>query len=230
MRYFWVVLASLILVACRPVHVTKQYYDEYVNPTASIDYEDTGSINLPAGFLDDYYMVDSRLVRLLDQLDLGGETPDYSWVAAQKSGHPWIEFIAILDNDLLFISGDEYLGYDAAVRTLLEQMKRGEKRIALIHEGRFLLVHANRTAPDYFRTSIVEINIARLLNDTTSAGMLLAVDESLVQETGQSAFYASLLEKLAKSRKYSGRARVDGQRVHWIRSMAADNLVYLYRE
>lgn len=223
-------LAGLVFAACRPVHVTKQYYDQYVNPKASIDYEDTGAVNLPVGFLDDYYMVDSRIVRLLDQLDLGGETPDSSWVAAQKSGHSWVEFMAVLDNELLFISGDEYLGYDVAVRILLEEMERGEKRIALIHEGRFLLVHAHRTAPDHFRTIIVEIDIARLLEGTTSTGMLPAVGQTLIQKTDQSAFYASLLEKLAKSKKYSGRARVDGQPVHWIRSMAADNLVYLYRE
>ncbi|MDO4767963.1 MAG: hypothetical protein Q4B25_07415 [Pseudomonadota bacterium] len=229
MKYFCMVSICFFLFACRPVHVTKQYYDEHVNPVASIDYEDAASADIPAVFLDNYYLVDSRLVRLLDQLDLGGESPDSSWIDAQKAGHPWIEFMALLDNDLLFVSGDEYLGYDAAVRNLLEQMGEGEKRIILKHDGRCLLVHASQTGPDRLRTVVVEINVDRVMSDSTSTDMFLAVNEELVQHPDKSESFAPLLKKLGRSRKYSGRSRVDGQRLYWIRSMAADNLVYLYR-
>ena len=61
MKYFCMVSICFFLFACRLVHVTKQYYNEYVNPVASIDYEDAASADIPAVFLDNYYLVDSRL-------------------------------------------------------------------------------------------------------------------------------------------------------------------------
>lgn len=70
MKFIIPILALLLLVACKPVKVTQQYYNDYVNPVASIDYEDTLSADIPAEFLDDYYTVDSKIVRLANQLDL----------------------------------------------------------------------------------------------------------------------------------------------------------------
>ena len=53
MKLFLPLLVILLLAACRPVKTTQQYYNDYVNPTASIDYENTASVDIPADFLDE---------------------------------------------------------------------------------------------------------------------------------------------------------------------------------
>jgi len=141
-----IVLAALVLVAgCRPVQVTKQYYDEYVNPRASIDYEDTVSVDIPGAFLDDYYAVDSKVVRLVDQIDLIESRLDDSWIQFQKSSNPWIKRLAIFDEHQLFISGDDSLGYDPIARDIAAGLAGNDRRIIVFRDGRSFLLHVAAT-------------------------------------------------------------------------------------
>lgn len=39
MKNYYILCLVFLLFGCRPVNVTRQYYDEYVNPKPSISYE-----------------------------------------------------------------------------------------------------------------------------------------------------------------------------------------------
>jgi len=218
-------LVVFMLVSCRPLKTTKHYYEDYVRPTPTIDYEDTVSADIPAEFLDDYYAIDSKIVRLADQMDLAEARTDDAWIRYQKDVNPWVLHIAVLDNDLLFVSGDDALGFDPEVRTALAGLAPGEKRTALIRSGRAFFVHVAPIAAGSLKTTVAEIDIPALTADVPSGRTSILVDG---QSSGS--LPATVTETLSKmdTKKYSGQIGLEGKSWQWIRSMASDNLLYLY--
>lgn len=220
------VLALVLLAACRPVRVTQDYYNEYVNPVASIDYEDTVSADIPAGFLDDYYTIDSKVVRLADQIDLLDARVGNSWIEFQKSVHPWVKYIAILDQDQLFVSGDDTLGFDPDVRTAVADLNPEKTRYFVFKNERTFFVHRMVASDEQYQATIVEIDMNVLMEEVPNNRTVIAIDDQICGSVIPNLSEACL--RLQKSTKYSGNIKIDNSKWYWIRSMGSDNLVYLH--
>jgi hypothetical protein len=226
MKLILPIFIILLLVACRPVKSTQQYYNDYVNPTASIDYENKATVDLPDEFLDDYYMIDSKIVRLAEQIDLLDSRIDDSWIDLQKSVNPWIKNMAFLDNDHLFLSGDDALGFDPEVRQGLANQTTEEKKFFISINNRAILVHVSAIGNKQFMTTLVECDLNVLAEEIPAHRTLIAFDKHIFGES--SANLTEALVKLESRKKYSGQMQLDGKDWYWIRSMGSDNLVYLY--
>lgn len=220
------ILALVLLVACRPVRTTQDYYNEYVNPVASIDYENSVSTDIPAEFLDDYYTIDSKIVRLADQLDLLDASADASWIDFQKSVQPWIKYIAILDQDQLFVSGDDVLGFDPEVRAELLDLSSEKTRYFLFKNDRAFFVHHALASDNQYRATVVEIDMTALAAEIPNNRTVIAIDDRICGPAIPSLSDACM--RLQKSKKYSGSIKIDNSKWYWIRSMGSDNLVYLH--
>jgi hypothetical protein len=220
------ILALVLLAACRPVRTTQDYYNEYVNPVASIDYEDSVSANVPADFLDDYYTIDSKIVRFADQLDLLDARVDSSWIDFQKSVHPWIKYIAILDQDQLFVSGDDALGFDPEVRTGLLDLSSGKSRYFLFKNDRAFFIHYTFVSDEQYKATVVEVDLTALTAEIPNNRTIIAIDDQICGPVIPNLSDACI--RVQKSTKYSGSIKIDASKWYWIRSMGSDNLVYLH--
>lgn len=216
----------LFLVACTPVKTTREYYEDYVNPKASIDYENTVTTDLPAEFLDDYYTIDSKIVRLVDQIELMDFQLDAAWIGQQKAAQPWIRHMAVLDGEQLFLAGDDTLGFDPQLRESLVELGKEPKRHLIQSADRVILVHVGSIGNDSLRTTLVEIDMdlltAEIRDRKTS---LFTGDKVFGQAAGVS---AEALLPITKSTSYSGSRDAGDVDVYWVRSMASDNLIYIY--
>jgi len=226
MKFFFPLVVFLLLSACRPVHTTQQYYNDYVNPTASVDYDDTVSADIPVEFLDDYYTIDSKIVRFVDQIVLLDSRLDNSWIELQKSIHSWIKYIATLDNDHLFIAGDDTLGFDPEVREFLTGLSTKEKRFFLFKNDRTFLIDVASVANKKFMTTIVELDPKMLTAEVPNNRTVLSVDDHVFGVVSTS--LTDRVGKLQSAKRYSGQFSLDDKEWYWIRSMASDNLLYLY--
>ena len=226
MKFIIPVCVLFLLVACKPVKVTQQYYNDYVNPVASIDYEDTISANIPAELLDDYYTVDSKIVRLVNQLDLFDSRIDSDKIEYQKSIQPWIKQMAIFDQDQLFISGDDALGFDPLIRAELVDLTPEKDRNFLFKNNRQFFIHVIFMPDGQYKATVVEIDMDILAAEIPNHRTVIAIDDQICGPA-----IANLPEaciNLRNSTKYSGSIEIDGNNWYWIRSMGSDNLVYLY--
>jgi hypothetical protein len=226
MKIFFAFVALLLVVSCRPVHTTKQYYDEYVNPKPSIDYEDTVSADVPVEFLDDYYTIDSKIVRLVDQIDLMDARLAEAWVDLQKTANPWIKRMAVLDENQLFVSGDDSLGYDPLARDVASGLADTAKRVFVFKDDRTFLAHVASTGPDTALTTLVEVDVEAMATEIPDARtVLFAAGHVYGSASGLS---PEALAKIESSKSYSGSTSINGQAWYWIRSMGSDNLVYFH--
>ena len=226
MKFIIPICVLFLLVACKPVKVTQQYYNDYVNPVASIDYEDTISANIPAELLDDYYTVDSKIVRLVNQLDLFDSRIDSDKIEYQKSIQPWIKQMAIFDQDQLFISGDDALGFDPLIRAELVDLTPEKDRNFLFKNNRQFFIHVIFMPDGQYKATVVEIDMDILAAEIPNHRTVIAIDDQICGPA-----IANLPEaciNLRNSTKYSGSIEIDGNNWYWIRSMGSDNLVYLY--
>lgn len=226
MKFLIPILALFLLTACRPVKATQQYYDDYVNPVASVDYENTLSADIPSEFLDDYYTVDSKIVRLAEQLDLLDSHVDNAWIEYQKSQQPWIMHIAVLDQDQLFVSGDDALGFDPGVRKFLAELSPEKTRFFFMDSNRTFFVHVVPLAEGQYKATVVEIDMKALAVEIPNNRTIIAIDDQICGPA--IADLSEVCINLRKSTNYSGTIEINDSSWLWIRSMGSDNLVYLY--
>jgi len=216
----------LAIAACRPVHNTKLYYEEYVNPKASVDYEDTVSTDLPQTFLDEYYTIDSKLVRLTNQLDLLDGHLDSAWIQARKEENPWIRHMALLDAEALFIAGDDTVGFDPALHAALAGKTAETGRSFLFADERTFLISVVSDGTSNLKTFVAEIDMDLLCADVPERHTLLYAGGHLFA-TAQ-AVPAEDLADVEGSTRYAGSISAGKTEWNWVRSMAANNLVYLF--
>lgn len=227
MRIFFPMLVVMALCACRPVHDTKMFYDDYVNPKRTVDYDNSISTSIPDSFLQQYYAVDNSIVRFLDQLDLVNDDPDSSWIVAQKDHNPWLKRVAVFDSECVYLSGDDVLGYDPAIRDVLRDKKSRGKRFSLLHANRAFLVQSQTEVKGHERFAIAEIDLAAVMKSAT-VPFVVSIEDGTIG----TAFSVSIeqINKIRVSKNYSGSFSADKHRTCWIRSMAAVDFVYFYEE
>lgn len=227
MRISVLLLALFVLSACRPVHQTKLYYDEYINPVRTVDFDDRIEADFPEADLQHYYAVDRQLVDFVSQLDLVDEEPDASWIARQKEIRSWVKAVAVFDGEMNMVGGDEFLGYDPAVREAVLQKKEGSSNFMVYLDGRIFLVKGYTAVADRERFTVTELDLDRLL-PASDVVHVVGVAEHIV---GSGVSVASeKLTAIHHSTRYSGSFGENGGDIWWIRSMAASDLVYFYKD
>lgn len=228
MRICLLILTLLLMSACRPVHQTKLYYDEYINPVRTVDYDDTIEAEFPEAGLQHYYTVDRQLVDFTEQLGLVDEEPDVSWISLQKKTKSWLKAVAVFDDEMTLISGDEFLGYDPAVREAVLQKKDTCNNFMLYLEGRIFLIKANTAVSDRKRFAVSEMDLDSLVPSSSDVPYVFGIANHIV---GSGLVVSpEELTKIHDSTKYSGSFRDGDREIWWIRSMAASNFVYFYKD
>jgi hypothetical protein len=122
MRTGIIFAALVMLCACQPLHVTKLYYDEYINPKASIDYEAEEDVAIPAEVLDAFVRMDGAVIRVADVLAKVESFPDDMWLAAVGSALPEVRQWAVLDRYFLAKNG-VLLSADGPLEAFAEQVE-----------------------------------------------------------------------------------------------------------
>jgi hypothetical protein len=219
------VLFSLIFafIGCRPITITQRYYQEYVSPKPSISYEEIDFDNIPTDFLNTYYDIDSRFVRVANTIDL---TENFELTL--QSSHPdtqWIKNFASFDADHIFVSGDDVIGYDPVVRKLMDETQE-ETSFFKEAADRLFWLNIITKEEENKHYLIFEIDKDFLLSLKTSDAFSFVVDGLPLEKNH--AFSPERLPKIQKKKQYSGSYREEQKRIYWIRSMAADNLYYFF--
>jgi hypothetical protein len=170
--------------------------------------------------------VDSKIVRLAEQLDLLDSQVESSWIENQKSLQPWIMHIAVLDQDQLFVSGDDALGFDPMVRKLLTDLSPEKTRFFFMDSERVFFVHVAQLAEGQYKSTIVEIDMKALAVEIPNNRTVIVVDDQVCGPAMASLSEACV--NLQKTTNYSGTLKINDSSWSWIRSMGSDNLVYLH--
>lgn len=227
MKIIIIFLSSILLSGCQTLHVTKQYYNEYVNPKASIDYDDVQSSDIPLNFLENYYKIDSKLISLCNQINMVESVMDTEWFDLFNLTYPWAKGIGFYDTEGMFISGSEAVGYDVDIRQLIVEKEEKRGNTFIFKNNRIFLLNTIETKLETYRFVVVEIDLSGLVDDAVLDGLDIVIGNQLV--FGKDLVLAgSVFEKIFAKRNYSGKMTVDGKKLFWVRSYAADNLAYFF--
>lgn len=226
MKVFWMLIAVFFLCSCQTIHVTKQYYNEYINPKADVDYEVEEFDDFPEVFLAQYYHVDAQLVTVREQIEML-ENPSTQQVAAYPVFHsPWIRDFIFLDSEYFHICGSEYLKYDYDLQSLLGDMPEESAMSLKRLQGKSFLVNTMKTGAEAYRHAFFDVDVAILFQDFFHENFGVLVDSVSAFENQP---YASEVAAATRdTKKYSGDVSVHGRTLYWIRSVAVENVVYFY--
>lgn len=228
MKIVFLSLVVFIFSGCQAVHVTKQYYNEYVNPKAAIDYEDREEADIPTAFLDRYYSVDSRLVSLRNQIDMTESVADAQWFEALKVSYPWLKNIGFYDNEGMFVSGSEAFAYDSTIREMLVGPDTQAGTVLRHDYDRILMLNTVKTKLDTFRFVVLDLDFSALVEGLALDGLIIAIGDRVVAGEEAARIDAATFAAVSSDRDYSGSVSAGGGKYLWIRSHASDNLVYFF--
>lgn len=222
MKNYLFLLLFFSLCACRPINVTQQYYQEYINPKPSISYEDLDFDNVPDDFLHSYYAMDSQLVRISNKLAIvdNFEQPEL-WFDADEN---WLQYFAVFDAHHIFIAGDDLLGFDPVVRNILRDL---DQKTSLFkwEANRLLWINSLDREQEEQEYLVLEIDQQAWLALKTTESLFIVVDSTALNNNN---LPGEDLISIQKSKKYSGSYKKHQQKIYWIRSMAAENLFYFF--
>lgn len=223
MKKYFILSFIFFFLGCRPIKTTQEYYQEYISPKPSIAYEDIDFDNIPIDFLDNYYEIDSKIVRIANQIQL---VDNFNFQSqADNPDTIWIKYFALFDADQIFISGDDVIGFDPIVRGLIDESPDASSILKIESDRLFWIYTVTRDNSEN-KYLVFEIDQSALLSFKKSDSFFLVFDSFILEN--QNVFDPETLTKIQKSKKYSGSYRTSKQRVYWTRSMAADNLYYLF--
>ncbi len=228
MKLFFLFFAVFLFSGCQTVHVTKQYYNEYVNPKAAIDYSNLEETDIPSSFLDTYYAVDSQLVSLKNQIEMAESPSSAQWFETLKNTYPWIKNIGFYDGDGMFLSGSDAFAYDTSIRDLILEQERREGTLLRHDPERVLMLNTIKTKFDAYRVVVLDLDFSALVGGVAGEGLAVAIGDQIVAGEDSIRPGDSIVESLSKDRDYSGSSSSEGRKYLWIRSHAADNLVYFF--
>ena len=228
MKLFFLFFAVFLFSGCQTVHVTKQYYNEYVNPKAAIDYSNLEETDIPSSFLDTYYAVDSQLVSLKNQIEMAESPSSAQWFETLKNTYPWIKNIGFYDGDGMFLSGSDAFAYDTSIRDLILEQERREGTLLRHDPERVLMLNTIQTKFDAYRVVVLDLDFSALVGGVAGEGLAVAIGDQIVAGEDSIRPGDSIVESLSKDRDYSGSSSSEGRKYLWIRSHAADNLVYFF--
>ncbi len=228
MKLFFLFFAVFLFSGCQTVHVTKQYYNEYVNPKAAIDYSNLEETDIPSSFLDTYYAVDSQLVSLKNQIEMAESPSSAQWFETLQNTYPWIKNIGFYDGDGMFLSGSDAFAYDTSIRDLILEQERREGTLLRHDPERVLMLNTIKTKFDAYRVVVLDLDFSALVGGVAGEGLAVAIGDQIVAGEDSIRPGDSIVESLSKDRDYSGSSSSEGRKYLWIRSHAADNLVYFF--
>lgn len=174
-------------------------------------------------FLDDYYAIDSRLVRVSNEIHIN-DSFDFQSLGGSNDG-AWLKSGAVFDDEFLLVRGDDAIGFDPVVRNILNANKF-ETSTFVSFEERLFWVNIIINASNIKNYIVFEADKAVLSSFKKSENLHLIVDDVSLKD--DMLWSSDKLKAILKSKQYSGAYRVGDKDVYWIRSMAADNLFYFY--
>ncbi|MEJ5242698.1 MAG: hypothetical protein WHT64_03950 [Desulfomicrobiaceae bacterium] len=228
MRIGILLTVLVMLCACQPLHVTKLYYDEYINPKASIDYQAQENVAIPTEVLDAFVRMDGVVVRVADALAKVESFPDDMWLAAVGGSFPEVRQWMVLDRYFLAKNG-VLLSEDRPIQSFAEQV--GGQAYALgavvLPEGVALVrKFTDGAGEEGFVAAVLDPALvhqspwsAVVVGDQVAYGALGA--EALQQ----------LVQDLQRSKAFSGSRPVAGTQYRWLMS-ARDHMriAYVYQQ
>ncbi len=226
MRY-WVLWGVLLFgCGCQAFHVTKLYYDEYINPKATIDYEPEKVKNIPPEVLDSYVRIDGTIVRVADTLAKVEALPDPMWMDSMAKELPEVRHWAVFDRHFFPLFG-----------ALLEERGPLEAFAASVEEASAALgaVHLAEG-----------VAIVRKITDRGEIGFVVAVlDPAVLAGRGlvaiivgaqvadghlEPAVLAALAQEMATIKRFTGSRAVTGTQYRWLLSVRDQlRIAYVYR-
>lgn len=217
------------LSACQPVHTTQQYYKEYINPKAAIDYDFTYSLNLSEEYLDAYFQIDSSLTKLRDDLNYIEIPSREALINVDSLSQPWIKDMAFYDDSFFFIAGSQSLAMDNDIKEFLQMhVQRTETSFMAIIKDTCFFINTLKIGDDIFRTVVVELDIEELLKDIHLANFVLSVEKALIYGQQHTIMVDDIYDKAMRDKSLSGKVRYENKSQQWVRSLAADNLIYIF--
>ena len=227
MKLIIIILSIFLFSGCQAFHVTKQYYNEYVNPKASIDYDDFQDADIPSEFLENYYQIDSKLISLCNQMNIIESILEVEWFDTFSLTYPWVKNIGFYDTEGMFISGSDLFAYDSSIRQLITEKEKVVGNTFSIENNRMLLINTIETKLDTYRFVILEVDFSELTGDGVDKDLTIVIDDQVIfgRDLGQKDV---AVEKIFTKRDYSGKMTIHGEKMLWVRSYAADNLAYFF--
>jgi hypothetical protein len=221
------VFALLMLTGCNALHVAKLYYDEYINPKASIDYDAEKIVSMPEEVLHSYTQVDSSVTRVVDQLSRVEFFPDAMWFAAVEQHLPQVARWVTLDGRLM-PAGGVGLEDDQALELFVTQISAPQGVGALVLQDTVAVVRKFQESSGE-NGYIVALLDPRILDQ--AKGLAMVVGDVVVRD---GAIAAGTLEKLqaeaAKVKAFAGERSIDSIRYGWVRSVRDQvRMLYIYR-
>lgn len=231
-RQFYFLLTFIFISSgCQPVHVTKQYYDNYVNPKASINYDFSSDIDLADDYLDVYFQIDSSLTKLKNELNYMESISRETMINSSALSQPWVKNVAFYDDKFTFIAGSQSLGMNESLNDfLLQDTQRAEKSFTLeLHDAHFF-IHTLKIGNDLFRTAVVQLDIQQLLKNIHLSEFVITIDKTIVYGPHNQDMVDAVYEKALRGKALSGTVMHEEKKRQWIRSLAADNLFYIFMD
>jgi len=227
MHWGMVLALFMLLTGCNAFHVTKLYYDEYINPKASVDYNAEKIVSMPDEILHSYTQVDSAVTRVVDQLSRVESFPDEMWFAAVSQQLPQVARWVVLDGHLMPVGG-QGVEDDQALENFVAQISTSQGVGALVLQDTVAVVRKFQESSGE-NGYIVALLDPRILDQAKGLAMLVGGD---VVRDG--AIAAGVLEKLqtevAKVKAFTGEQSVDSTRYGWVRSVRDQvRILYIYR-
>jgi len=228
MRTGIIFAALVMLCACQPLHVTKLYYDEYINPKASIDYEAEEDVAIPAEVLDAFVRMDGAVIRVADVLAKVESFPDDMWLAAVGSALPEVRQWAVLDRYFLAKNG-VLLSEDGPLEAFAEQVEGQPYALGavVLPEGMALVrKFTDGAGEEGFVVAVLDPALlhqspwnAVVVGDQVAYGALDATSMQL------------LMQDVMKATTFSGTHPVAGTQYRWLMS-ARDHMriAYVYQQ
>lgn len=227
--HYWIALAVILgLCGCQAFHVTKLYYDEYINPKATVDYTPEKVASIPPAVLDAYVRMDGAVTRVADALAKVESFPDELWLGAMATELPAVRQWAVLDRYFFPRLGGP-LPDTAALESFAAAADKAPMALGAVALPEGLAVVRKFTERSGDTGFVVAVLPMALEQSAPLAAMV--VGRQVVAGHLETAALEALQAELATTKRFAGARAVAGTRYRWLLS-ARDQLriAYVYRD
>lgn len=229
-HFFFLLIFILLASGCQTIHVTKQYYDDYVNPKASIDYDFSPDLGVANDNLDVYFQIDSSLTKLKNELNYMENITREAVVNSKSLSQPWVVGVAFFDDAFSFIAGSQSIHTNEELAGFLQtSAQRSETSSMVVLDDAYFFVHTLKIENDLFRTAVVQLDMQELLKNIHAPNFILAIN-ALIAYGPQNQGLVDAVHNRAAHENVFPEQCVTKTPPQWIRSLAADNLFYIFMD